>query len=139
MSSRDDAENNPETVKPRRGPGRPFPPGVSGNPGGRPSIKPLTDALKKALAEPDEKTRRTNLEEITRSLIAQAKRGKVDAIGMILDRLEGKVLSEHKVSTRFEGVIQQLERMTDPELEAFVAAGSLPAWFDIAEAEVPKA
>lgn len=140
--SDDPAENTPETtVEPpkRRSPGRPFPPGVSGNPGGRPSTKPLTDALKKALAEPDEKTRRSNLEEIVRGLIAQAKKGKTDAAAMIFDRLEGKVLSEHKVTSRFEGVIQQLERLSESELEAFVAGGTLPAWFDVGGAEVPKA
>lgn len=34
------AEKSPTSAKPRRGPGRPFKPGQSGNPGGRPRIWP---------------------------------------------------------------------------------------------------
>lgn len=112
-----------------------FKPGVSGNPSGRPASKPLTDALKRALSEPDAKTRRTNLEEVVRTLVALAKKGKVDAIREILDRIEGKTLSEHKVTSRLEGA---LERMSEDELEALVTKGALPAWFD-EESGLPKA
>lgn len=42
------AQNSSGSAKPQRGPGKPFPKGVSPNPGGRPKMPPeLADALRK--------------------------------------------------------------------------------------------
>ena len=71
--------------------GKQFPPGVSGNPQGRPKLTKLTDALREQLAEinPDA-PEETIAEQIARALISEAKSGNVQAIREIGDRTEGK-------------------------------------------------
>jgi hypothetical protein len=81
------AENSAKTVR-RRGPGRPFQKGQSGNPGGRPKKTPLTDALRKQLEDP------ALADALAKSLIAKARgprRDSVRAFDSIADRVEGKV------------------------------------------------
>lgn len=72
---------------------KPFPKGVSGNPGGRPRRKPLTDALSELLDEPYPKdpAGRTYVQVIAGSLAAKAARGDVRAAQEIGDRTEGRV------------------------------------------------
>jgi hypothetical protein len=70
---------------------KPFQPGVSGNPAGRPKKALLSDALRRQLAEvmlgaPE----RTIAEVIARALIKEAVGGNVQAIREIGDRTEGK-------------------------------------------------
>ena len=80
----------------------PWQPGQSGNPGGRPKKKPLTDAYRKALSElvAEDIRRKLNLEEgatyaevIARALIQEAVMGKskVSAASELADRTEGRV------------------------------------------------
>lgn len=80
------AENS---EKKKRGPGRPFPPGVSGNAGGRPRST-LSKTLALLLEEklPDVDT--TNELEIARKIVELARAGDKDMIEFIWDRLEGK-------------------------------------------------
>jgi hypothetical protein len=70
------AENSDVTAK-RRGPGRPFQKGQSGNPGGRPKTKPFREALEAVLkaAGPD-----ADLPAIARALCGQAVAGNVQGI-----------------------------------------------------------
>lgn len=69
--------------------GRPFQPGQSGNPNGRPKSKPFKDALQRALkAAGDDKDA---LELIAQALAAKAMSGDVPAIKELADRLDGKV------------------------------------------------
>jgi len=69
--------------------GRPFQPGQSGNPAGRPKSKPFKNALQEALkaaGDNDEMLRTVAL-----ALVTKAKDGDVPAIKEIADRLDGKV------------------------------------------------
>ena len=69
--------------------GRPFQPGQSGNPAGRPKTKPFREALQRALkaAESDSEM----LDKVALALVAKAYEGDVPAIKEIADRLDGKV------------------------------------------------
>ena len=63
-------------------------PGESGNPGGRPKKKPLTDAYAALLAKPipNDKEGRTFAEAIAQAMIKEAIKGKVNAASEIADR-----------------------------------------------------
>lgn len=85
MSGKDDDDNY------RVGYGSPpregrWKPGQSGNPGGRPKWKPLTQALQELIDERPELMR-----ELAKSLVVKAGKGDVSAFNTIFDRLEGKV------------------------------------------------
>ncbi len=71
--------------------GKQFPPGVSGNPNGRPKLTKLTDALREQLAEinPDA-SESTIAEEVARALIREALIGNIAAIKEVFDRSEGR-------------------------------------------------
>jgi hypothetical protein len=73
--------------------GHRFPKGTSGNPGGRPKMKLMSEAYKAAL-ELEEHAKfpvpRTNAEAIAQKMVSEAKAGKVNAAGEITDRVEGK-------------------------------------------------
>jgi hypothetical protein len=71
------------TAPPREGQWKP---GQSGNPGGRPKWKPLTEALQALLDEEPALAR-----ELMKATIIKAGRGDVSAVNTIWDRLEGKV------------------------------------------------
>lgn len=69
---------------------KPWPKGVSGNPGGRPKKLPITDVLREEL----EKRGKHNVmasRSIARKLIDLALAGNIEAIHLIADRAEGKV------------------------------------------------
>ena len=69
--------------------GRPFKPGQSGNPNGRPKSKPFKDALEKALkAAGDDGDMLAN---VATALVGKAMAGDVPAIKELADRLDGKV------------------------------------------------
>jgi hypothetical protein len=69
--------------------GRPFQPGQSGNPNGRPKSKPFKDALQRALKAADGDSE--VMASIALALVAKAQEGDVPAIREIADRLDGKV------------------------------------------------
>jgi hypothetical protein len=70
-----------ETICKQRGPGRPFKPGVSGNPSGRPrgSRNKTTVLVEKLLAD--------DAEAVARSVIDAARAGDMTAARIVLDRL----------------------------------------------------
>jgi hypothetical protein len=70
---------------------RPFKPGQSGNPNGRPKKALLSDALRRqlAIALPG-MSERTQAEAIAAALISEAIAGNVQAIREVGDRTEGK-------------------------------------------------
>lgn len=69
--------------------GRPFQPGQSGNPNGRPKSRPFKDALEKALkAAGDDKSA---IELVAAALVEKARSGDVPAIKELADRMDGKV------------------------------------------------
>ena len=81
---------------------KPYQPGQSGNPAGRPpNTKYVSDYLREALQELTDG--KTNAELIAESLILLSKdpkmRGFVVAIKELLDRTEGKVPDTHKIES----------------------------------------
>lgn len=71
---------------------RPFQPGQSGNPGGRPKKSPVTDALRELVersAVPRKKAP-TIAGRLAQELLRQALKGKMAPIVEVIDRIEGK-------------------------------------------------
>ena len=70
---------------------KPWPKGVSGNPGGRPRRKLITDELERLLAEeaPNGKGQ-TRATVIAQALLRRASKGDVRAIAELSNRIEGK-------------------------------------------------
>jgi len=68
---------------------RPFQPGQSGNPGGRPKKMHLTDALREELEDKGSDGVANDV-AIARKLVKMARAGNMDAIKEIGDRTEGK-------------------------------------------------
>ncbi len=72
--------------------GRPFQPGQSGNPNGRPKSRPFKEAIDRAIkiasAETDGKD---ILDQIALALVTKAMTGDVPALKEFADRLDGKV------------------------------------------------
>ena len=75
--------------QPKKVIGRPFQPGQSGNPAGRPKSKPFKKALYEALKAADDDSKM--LKKVALALVAKAQDGDVPAIKEIADRLDGKV------------------------------------------------
>ena len=67
-----------------------FKPGQSGNPGGRPKAKLITQAYRELLEELDPKERKTLAQQIARKVIDQALKGNLAAVKEVADRTEGK-------------------------------------------------
>lgn len=89
-----------------------FKPGQSGNPGGRPKKKPLTEALMEALDNPE------HLKQVIEGILAKAKKGDVAAFAAIRDTTEGKPVESHEHSGKNGGpIIFTLKRIGDKETE----------------------
>jgi hypothetical protein len=67
-----------------------FPPGVSGNPGGRPRYATISRACREELDKVDEKTGLTGAQLIARALVREAVRGNVWAARELREVTEGK-------------------------------------------------
>ena len=65
-------------------------PGQSGNPGGRPKRKPLTEALQAILDNPEE------VMAVCKAQMKRAKKGHVDSFTAIRDTVEGKPSGDDK-------------------------------------------
>ncbi len=76
-------------------------PGQSGNPGGRPKWKPLTEALHALLEEEPALNK-----ELIKAWVVKAGRGDVSAANMLWDRLEGKVAHTVGTSTDDTGPVK---------------------------------
>lgn len=72
--------------------GRPFQPGQSGNPNGRPKSKPFKEALDRAIkAAGEDPYARLSLDDIAKALLTKAATGDVSAIKELAERYDGKV------------------------------------------------
>ena len=69
--------------------GRPFQPGQSGNPSGRPKSKPFREAIQRALEEAGND--KDALQAVATALVGKAMMGDVPAIKELADRMDGKV------------------------------------------------
>lgn len=89
----------------------PWKPGQSGNPGGRPRRKPISDAYTAILEAQDAKGV-TGAQMIALAMFQQALKGNVQAVREITDRVEGAL--RQSVDVVFGS-------MTDEELEEWIA------------------
>ena len=87
--------------------GRKFPKGVSGNLGGRPRKKPITEELEKLLSDPKV------AHAVAAAAIGAARRGNIKALAEIADRVEGKVSKpvEVDMSGELTANLTLIERM----------------------------
>jgi Family of unknown function (DUF5681) len=70
---------------------KPWPKGVSGNPGGRPKTKQLTSELERLLEEEAPKANgQTWATVIAEALLTKARKGDVRAIAELANRIEGR-------------------------------------------------
>ena len=92
---------------------KPFQPGQSGNPGGRPKGRSITSILREKLAEPAKGKRgKTKAEAIADVVIEQALAGDPRFLREILERTEGKVTQTIQVSDA------DYSKLSDDELRA---------------------
>jgi Family of unknown function (DUF5681) len=108
---------------------KPWPKGVSGNPGGRPKSAPLSQACRELLAQPvpDDSEGRTYAQAIAQTLAAKALAGDIRAAQEIADRAEGR--ARQAIEIEHTRLHEAFERMTREELEAYAVSGTLPEWF----------
>jgi hypothetical protein len=95
---------------------KPFKPGQSGNPAGRPKSITLSEAYRKQLAMIDEADpqKRTFAEVLAEQMIVRAKTGDVAALKEVADRVEGKAKQTITLSTdRREQVERAIDRMVE--------------------------
>lgn len=71
-----------------------FKPGQSGNPGGRPKTKLISQAYRDFLQEFDTKKRRTMAQEIAKQVIQKALKGDLAAAKETTDRTEGRAVDQ---------------------------------------------
>ena len=95
MVTATEAAANSET----RAPGRPFPPGVSGNPDGRPKKdKQFAQFVQQYLEEHDEVEHQPRNIVLLKALYEEGKKGNVVAAREVLDRGYGKPVQRHEVT-----------------------------------------
>jgi hypothetical protein len=108
---------------------KPWPKGVSGNPGGRPKKKLVTDELERLLqVEAPDAGGRTWATVIAEALLHQARKGDVRAITELTNRIEGKPLQPVELSgdNDLDTLAEMIEKarkrvladMSDQELES---------------------
>jgi len=94
---------------------KPWPKGVSGNPGGRPKKKPLTEEIERLLEQEAPKGKgRTWAAVIAQALLTKACKGDVRAIAELANRVEGKPFQSVKVDVETG---RRLTEMSDEELQ----------------------
>lgn len=76
---------------------RTWKPGQSGNPKGRPSLAPFTEAIKKCLRE-DVSDGETGFDAIARAMLNESLKGNVKAALYLTERLEGRAIQSVLVS-----------------------------------------
>lgn len=107
------AENSDGTAKRRRGPGRPFPKGVSPNPGGRPPMSESKREAQELLAEGGPGAVRY-LTSVYRDEMAPTKE-RIAAAKVFVDKLEAMKLDVKVDTTDDAGIIEMMKRMAGVE------------------------
>ena len=98
---------------------RPFKPGQSGNPAGRPK-QVATRLIREMSAELAEGSNETRLRRIVEALLTKAEAGDLEAVKIVFDRLEGR--PRQAVSLDL-GERERCERMVEGMIEAEAAEG----------------
>lgn len=89
---------------------RPWQPGQSGNPGGRPKKRPISDELERLLAqEAPGSGGKPWAEVIAEALLRKARKGDVRAIAELANRIEGK--PHQAVEVDLNGTLGLAERL----------------------------
>jgi len=101
----------------RRGQGRPFTPGVSGNPGGRPVND--TTTLKEMARERTERA----LKVLDEALDSKDERVRISAANALLDRGWGKPASVDEAEILRATMTAHMEELSDEALAAIAARG----------------
>jgi hypothetical protein len=95
---------------------RPWPRGVSDNPGGRPRKRPISDEIERLLqGEAPNASGKTYATALAEVLLNQALKGDLRAIAEVANRVEGKPLQAVDLDVSPH---QDLESLTDDEIEA---------------------
>lgn len=125
MSESTSAENSEQTAP--RVIGRPFRPGQSGNPGGRPKKNPITDAVLKELAKQHGRQGRTKLEAAVASfvtlMISGKPKDKIEAFKIILPYTDAPMPQTVEVDV-YDAARREAEaRGLDPEKVVSILEG----------------
>lgn len=96
--------------------GKPYPPGVSGNPGGRPRVDPEVKEILKA-ASPDAARALVEL------LGSEQEKIKLLAAQDILDRTQGKAMQMQDVNMDVRGLLDVRTQVRDVLMERLNGAG----------------
>lgn len=96
--------------------GRKFQPGKSGNPGGRPRVKLLSQAYKEALGKLDPRSRQETSRLIATALVRKARKGDVKAAIELADRTEGKAQQHVEVESN-SSVLFMSDRELDQRID----------------------
>ena len=91
---------------------KPWQPGQSGNPGGRPKKRLLDEALEDLLASNDAQAAR----DVAAALLKRARKGDIRAIQLIAERTQGKPKRAIEISGP-EGGALEIDYMTDEQLD----------------------
>ena len=91
---------------------KPWKPGQSGNPGGRPKRRLLDEALEDLLGSNDSQAAR----DVAVTLLKKARKGDIRAIQLLAERTQGKPMRAIEISGP-EGGALVLDRMTDEQLD----------------------
>jgi Family of unknown function (DUF5681) len=110
------AQNSGETVAGRIQNLKPWKPGQSGNPGGRPKGRLIDEALEELLLSNDSELALA----IAKKLLARAKTGEVKAIQLVAERVQGKPKRQLELSGPDGGPLD-IHNMTDEELNQRIA------------------
>jgi hypothetical protein len=110
------AQNSGETVAGRLENLKPWKPGQSGNPGGRPKGKLIDEALEELLLGNDSELALA----IAKKLLARAKAGEVKAIQLVAERVQGKPKRQIELSGPDGGPLD-IHNLTNEELDQRIA------------------
>ncbi len=91
---------------------KPWKPGQSGNPGGRPRKRLIDEALQDLLASNDGEAAR----DVAAALVKRARKGDLRAIQLIAERTQGKPMRAIEISGSDGGALD-IDHMTDEQLE----------------------
>jgi hypothetical protein len=98
---------------------KPWPKGVSGNPGGRPKKRLISDELERLLQqEAPDASGKTCAAALAEVLLQQALKGDLRAIAEVANRVEGKPLQAVDLDVNSP---EDIETLTDEELEKRIA------------------
>ena len=95
---------------------KPWKPGQSGNPGGRPKTRLIDEALEELLLSNDSELALA----IAKRLLARAKKGELRAIQLVAERVQGRPKRHLEVSGP-DGRPLDIHNMTDEELDQRIA------------------